>query len=83
MLFYNQKTHIHYKNLLYAGDVIERIGGDCKTKSFKFLGTLIDDQLSWPHHLFSLKTNLTLQILPLHKSNIYYLFLLGCPYMKA
>ena len=55
MLFYNQKTHIHYKNLLFAGDVIERIGEDCNIKSFKFLGTLIDDQLTWSHHLSPLK----------------------------
>ena len=58
MLFYNQKSHIHYKKLLFAGDEIERIGEDCNTKSFKFLGTLIDDQLTWSHHLSSLKNKL-------------------------
>ena len=58
MLFYNQKHHIKYKNLYFAGDVIERIGEDCKTKSFKFLATLIDDQLTWSHHLSSLKNKL-------------------------
>ena len=58
MLFFNQNHHIHYKNLYFAGDIIERIGEDCKTKSFKFLGTLIDDQLNWVHHLNSLKNKL-------------------------
>ena len=34
----------------------ERIGEDCKVKSFKFLGTLIDDQLTWSHHLSALNS---------------------------
>ena len=58
MLFFNQNHHIHYKNLYFAGDIIERIGEDCKIKSFKILGTLIDDQLNWVHHLNSLKNKL-------------------------
>ena len=58
MLFFNQNHHIHYKNLYFAGDIIERIDEDCKIKSFKFLGTLIDDQLTWVHHLNSLKNKL-------------------------
>ena len=40
------------------GDSIERLGDDCSTKSFKFLGILIDDQLSWHHHLASIKSKL-------------------------
>jgi hypothetical protein len=56
MLFHNHKNHIHYKNLIFAGGVIERIGEDCKTKSFKFLGTYIDVHLNWSHHLSSKKT---------------------------
>ena len=55
MLFHNHKNHIHFKKLFFAGDGIERIGEDCTTKSFKFLGVLIDDQLRWHHHLSSLK----------------------------
>ena len=35
-----------------------RIGEDCKVKSFKFVGTLIDDQLTWSHHLSALKNKL-------------------------
>ena len=58
MLFHNHKNHIHYKDLFFAGDLIERIGEDCKTKSFKFVGTLIDDQLKWIHHISSLKNKL-------------------------
>ena len=58
MLFYNKNHHIHYNNLYFSGDIIERIGEDCNTKSFKFLGTLIDDQLNWVHHLNSLKNKL-------------------------
>ena len=58
MLFYNQKYHIHYQKLYFAGDAIERLGEDCKVKSFTFLGVLIDDQLLWHHHLASLKLKL-------------------------
>ena len=29
---------------------MERIGNDCETKYFKFLGLLLDETLSWDHH---------------------------------
>ena len=58
MLFHNNKNHLHYKDLFFVGDLIERIDEDCKTKSFKFWGTLIDDQLNWTHHISSLKNKL-------------------------
>ena len=34
MLFYNKNHHIHFNNLNFAGDPIERIGEDCQTKFF-------------------------------------------------
>lgn len=34
-----------------GGEIIERIGNDCPTKSFKFVGLLIDDQLKWNFHI--------------------------------
>ena len=58
MLFYNKRHHIHFKNLYFAGDIIERLGEDCETKYFKFLGTLIDDQLNWTYHIAAIKTKL-------------------------
>ena len=58
MLFHSHKNHIHYKDLFFAGDVIERICEDCKIKDFKFIRTLIDDQLTWSYHLSSLKNKL-------------------------
>ena len=58
MLFYNKKHHIHCKYLYFAGGPIERIGEDCTTKYFKFLGMLIDDQLSWKYHLASIRAKL-------------------------
>ena len=51
ILFYNKKQHIHFENLSFGGQNIERIGEDCPTKSFKFLGHLVDDQLTWKYHI--------------------------------
>ena len=58
MVFFNKNHHIHFKDLYFAGDLIERLGEDCPTKYFKFLGTMIDDQLNWTYHLLSLKSKL-------------------------
>ena len=34
MLFHNQENHIHYNNLYFAGDLIERIGEDYNNNKF-------------------------------------------------
>ena len=49
-IFKNKKSHFHPQNLSIGGEIIERIGEDCVTKSFKFLGHMLDDQLTWSHH---------------------------------
>ena len=54
ILFYNQNHHIHFDNLIFGGQIIERIGEDCPTKYFKFLGNLIDDTLTWSYHISSI-----------------------------
>lgn len=37
--------------LKIGGEKIERIGRDCNTKFFKFVGVLIDDELKWDKHI--------------------------------
>ena len=37
--------------LKIGDEVLERIGSDCKTKFYKFVGLLIDDSLSWEAHI--------------------------------
>ena len=34
-----------------GGEKIERIGRDCNTKFFKFVGILLDDELKWDKHI--------------------------------
>ena len=50
MLFKNKGSHLHIGDLSIEGETIERIGEDCKEKSFKFLGHHLDETLSWSHH---------------------------------
>ena len=46
----NQVKNIFITPLYFGGDKIERIGKDCTTKAFKFLGHWVDDQLNWDIH---------------------------------
>ena len=50
ILFKNKGRHLHIGELSIGGEIIERIGEDCKEKSFKFLGHHLDETLSWSHH---------------------------------
>ena len=49
MLFKDKKMKVDLSNisLKIGNDIIERIGDDCKTKSFKFVGHHLDEHLSW------------------------------------
>ena len=51
ILFYNKNHHIHFGTLLFGNQTIERIGEDCPAKSFRFLGHMVDDLLTWKYHL--------------------------------
>jgi len=46
--------HVDNLNLLINNTAIERIGNNCNTKCFKFLGILVDETISWKHHIDSI-----------------------------
>ena len=47
----NDKINLHNKNLKIAEQMIEQVGSNCKEKYFKFVGHVIDDQLTWIGHI--------------------------------
>ena len=50
ILFKLKNKHVHFTTLIFRGAPIERIGNDCETKAFKFLGHWVDDNLTWDIH---------------------------------
>ena len=58
MVFTAKGRHLHHEVVTFGGTKIERIGRDCNTKSFKFLGHWIDDSLNWNDHFQKLATKL-------------------------
>ena len=47
----NQKTNIEGLSLLIDNKKIEQVGSACKQKYIKFVGHVLDDQLTWVGHL--------------------------------
>ena len=47
------------ESICIGGSPVERIGEAFKTKFYKFLGILVDDQLNWHHHINSLRSKLS------------------------
>ena len=49
ILFRTNRMNVDFSNVsLRIGDeIIERIGNDCKTKSFKFVGIHLDEFITW------------------------------------
>ena len=54
----NSKENLKDFSLEIGNESIERIGEDLPLKSFKFVGLVIDENLSWKHHISKLKTKL-------------------------
>ena len=50
ILFKPGDKHVHYGNLTFGGQLIERIGEKCKNTAFKFLGHWVDEQFNWNFH---------------------------------
>ena len=58
--FANKNSHCHEIDLMMGGGVkIERIGHDCPTTSFKFLGLMVDDKLNWNDQIIKLRKKLS------------------------
>ena len=53
MIFRNSKTEINEGicKIKIGNEEIERIGENCKTKSFKFVGIFLDEFLTFEHHV--------------------------------
>ena len=45
-----KKSPVSLPPLVLNGHQIERVGEDCKSKSIKFLGLWLDENLNWGHH---------------------------------
>ena len=58
ILFRNPNTHVHLNDVLIGDNTIERVGENCKEKSFRFLGHWVDENLSWKYHLEKLQSKL-------------------------
>jgi hypothetical protein len=58
ILFKNKTDHVHLDPLLIGGKPIDRIGEDCTEKSFKFLGHVLDENLTWIYHAKHIQTKL-------------------------
>ena len=58
ILFKPKNLHVHIPKLYFGGSEIERIGKECKTQAFKFLGHWVDDNLTWDIHTTKLISKL-------------------------
>ena len=54
----NNLTNLILPNLVIGDTVIERVGGECREKSLRFLGLLVDDNLTFTNHVARLKIKL-------------------------
>ena len=78
----NDKINLQNKNLKIGEQMIEQVGSNCKEKYFKFVGHVIDDQLTWIGHIEHISkklasanfaVNSTKNFLPLKiRKTIYY-----------
>lgn len=66
MLFSGQKNVIDLDNLNLQidGKYVDQIGNNCKDKYFKFVGHVLDENLTWEGHLEHIAKKLVGLILP-------------------
>lgn len=53
---------------MLANCKIDRIGAGCKEESFKFLGHLVDEDLSWTHHIASVRKKISSSVFALNQT---------------
>ena len=47
----NVKTNLDGLKLIIGDKMIDQVGTDCKEKYFKFVGHVLDDNLTWAGHI--------------------------------
>jgi len=68
----NKKINLNNLSLSIGGEILERIGNDCPTKSFKFVGVNIDENLSWNTHINKVKSKISFASLQISRlKNIF------------
>ena len=51
IIFKNKNQHFHFGDLKVGDKIIDRIGNDCVETTFKFLGHVLDENLSFEGHI--------------------------------
>ena len=51
IIFKDKNIHCHFENLIIGGKTIDRVGQNFEEKTFKFLGHVIDENLSFEGHI--------------------------------
>jgi hypothetical protein len=72
-MIFNSKDKLYFNNkIILNGTNLERIGEDEKTKSIKFVGILIDENLKWNHHIKAIinKISQNSYLISAHKKQI-------------
>ena len=81
ILYKPKRVHAHYPPLYFGNSSIERIGNDCNTKAFKFLGHWVDNYLNWDIHTNKLICKLNSANFALSKVKSKFPFAVGKPYI--
>ena len=70
MLFRNNSMPFESEicKIKIGGQEIERIGRDCKTKTFKFVGLMLDDNFTWEYHVNHVQKKVSSSIYALNQS---------------
>ena len=66
MLFseHNKANEAQNLNLQINGKNVDQIGNSCKEKYFKFVGHVLDENLTWEGHIGQIAKNLQVPTLP-------------------
>jgi hypothetical protein len=69
VLFKTKDAHVHYNTLKIGNSVISRVGSNCSEKYVRFLGILIDENLSFSCHVEKLHSKLKSSLYALSTCN--------------
>jgi hypothetical protein len=69
ILFKDKNAHVHLNTLQIGSSVISRVGNNCKEKYVRFLGVLIDEDMSFVGHIDKLQSKLKSSLYALSTCN--------------